>query len=211
MSGRRTPGQRVGLTREAVLLAALALADREGLKALSMRRLGAELDVEAMTIYHHVPNKDALLDGLVELLVAPIAPPAFESASWHDGLRGYAQELRTTLLAHPNVVPLVASRPAVTAQNLHVMEAALESMRAAGLRPVDALDVLYAVTGFVVGHVVTAPAPADDPVDHLAALDPAVFPLLAEAVSATAPRGADARFEFALDALLSGLRPNALD
>jgi hypothetical protein len=102
------------------------------------------------------------------------------------------------------VVPLVASRPAVTAQNLQLMETALESMREAGLRPVDALDVLYAVTGFVVGHVVTAPAPADDPVDHLA-LDPAEFPLLAEA--AKVPRGADARFEFALGALLSGLAP----
>ena len=211
MSARRTPGQRVGLTREAVLLAALAVADQDGLKALSMRRLGAELGVEAMTIYHHVPNKDALLDGLVELLVAPIAPPAFESSSWQDGLREYARELRTTLLAHPNVVPLVASRPAVTAQTLQVMESALESLRAAGLRPADALDVLYAVTGFVVGHVVTAPAPADDPVDHLAALDPAVFPQLAEAVRTATPRDAGARFEFALDALLSGLRPDALD
>ncbi|TCO35789.1 TetR family transcriptional regulator [Kribbella steppae] len=211
MPGRRTPGHSVGLTREAVLRAALALADREGLKALSMRRLGAELGVEAMTIYHHVPNKDALLDGLVELLVAPIAPPAFEAASWQEGLHGYARALRTTLLAHPNVVALVASRPAVTAQNLQVMEAALESMRAAGLQPADALDVLYAVTGFVVGHVVTAPAPADDPVDHLATLDPAEFPLLAEAVRAASPPGADARFEFALEALLSGLRPDALD
>jgi AcrR family transcriptional regulator len=210
MPGR--PGHSVGLTREAVLRAALALADRDGLKALSMRRLGAELGVEAMTIYHHVPNKDALLDGLVELLIASIAPPAFESASWPDGLRQYARELRTTLLAHPNVVPLVASRPAVTAQNLQVMESALESLKTAGLRPADALDVLYAVTGFVVGHVVTAPpTPADDPVDHLAAVDPAVFPLLAEAVSTAAPRNADARFEFALDALLSGLRSDALD
>ncbi|MGW1345519.1 TetR/AcrR family transcriptional regulator C-terminal domain-containing protein [Kribbella sp. NPDC002412] len=209
MSGRRTPGQRVGLTREAVLRAALTLADREGLKALSMRRLGAELDVEAMTLYHHVPSKDALLDGLVELLVAPIAPPAFEAASWRDALRAYARELRTTLLAHPNVIPLVASRPAVTAQNLQVMEAALESMRAAGLQPSDALDVLYAVTGFVLGHVVTSPE--GDPVDQLDALDPAQYPLLAEAVSKTAPRGTEARFEFALDALLNGLEPNALD
>ena len=209
MSGRRTPGQRVGLTREAVLRAALTLADREGLKALSMRRLGAELDVEAMTLYHHVPSKDALLDGLVELLVAPISPPAFEAGTWQDALRAYASELRTTLLAHPNVIPLVASRPAVTAQNLQVMESALESMRAAGLQPADALDVLYAVIGFVLGHVVTSPD--GDPVDQLDALDATEYPLLAEAVSKTSPRGTEARFEFALDALLSGLEPDALD
>ena len=207
MPGR--PGHSVGLTRAGILRAALALADREGLKALSMRRLGAELGVEAMTIYHHVPNKDALLDGLVEQLVAQIAPPTFEAVTWQEGLRDYARELRSTLLAHANVVPLVASRPAVTAQNLRVMEAALQSMRAAGLHPADALDVLYAVTGFVVGHVVTA---ADgDPVDQFEALDPATFPLLAEAVSRSAPRGTEARFDFALDALLSGLGPDALD
>jgi len=200
MTARRTPGQRVGLTREAVLRAALALADREGLKALSMRRLGAELGVEAMTIYHHVPNKDALLDGLVEQLVAPIAPPVIETP-WQNGLRAYARDLRAALLAHPNLVPLVASRPAVTAQNLEVMEKALESLKAAGLQPADALDILYAVTGFVVGNIVTA---SDvDPVDHLTPLDPAEFPLLAEAASA--PRGADARFEFVLNALLAGL------
>ncbi|WP_433167403.1 TetR/AcrR family transcriptional regulator C-terminal domain-containing protein [Kribbella sp. CA-247076] len=206
MPGR--PGHSVGLTRATVLRAALALADRDGLKALSMRRLGAELGVEAMTIYHHVPNKDALLDGLVEQVVATVTP-AFGATSWQDGLRDYARDLRSTLLAHPNVVPLVASRPAVTAQNLQVMEAALRSMQEAGLQPADALDVIYAVTGFVVGHVLTA---ADgDPVDRLETLDPTAFPLLAQAVSRTGPRGTEARFEFALDALLSGLGPDALD
>lgn len=202
MTGRRAPGQRVGLTREAVLRAAVVLADREGLKALSMRRLGAELGVEAMTLYHHLPSKDALLDGLVEQLVAGVAAPQFES-SWQESLRSYAVGLRLALLAHPNLVPLVASRPAVTGQNLQVMESALQGLGAAGLEPADALDVLYAVTGFVVGHVVTASD--GDPVDHLAAIDAAVFPLLAAAASAVPARTADARFELALDALLKGL------
>ncbi|MFG1626554.1 TetR/AcrR family transcriptional regulator C-terminal domain-containing protein [Kribbella sp. NPDC049227] len=200
MTARRTRGHSVGLTREAVLRAALALADREGLKALSMRRLGAELDVEAMTIYHHVPNKDALLDGLVEQLVASIAPPVF-GTPWQEGIRDYARSLRAALLAHPNLVPLIASRPAVTTQNLLALETALESLRSAGLAPADALDVIYAVTGFVVGQVVTASE--GDPVDQLAPLDLSEFPLLAEA--AQGPRDAEARFVFALDALVSGL------
>jgi AcrR family transcriptional regulator len=199
---RRTPGQSAGLTREAVLRAAVVLADREGLKALSMRRLGAELGVEAMTLYHHLPSKDALLDGLVEQLVAPLAAPAF-GASWQEGLRAYAVDLRAALLAHPNLVPLVASRPAVTAQNLQVLETALEGLGAAGLEPAEGLDVLYAVSGFVLGHVVTASE--GDPVDHLTGIDPAEFPLLAEAAAGVPARDADARFELALDALLSGL------
>ncbi|MGC4944410.1 TetR/AcrR family transcriptional regulator C-terminal domain-containing protein [Kribbella sp. DT2] len=202
MPGRRAPGQRVGLTREAVLRAAVVLADREGLKALSMRRLGAELGVEAMTLYHHLPSKDALLDGLVEQLITPLTPPTFRE-SWQEGMRSYAVDLRTALLAHPNLVPLIASRPAVTAQNLRVLETALEGLTAAGLQPADALDVLYAVSGFVVGHVVTASE--GDPIDHLVAIDAGEFPLLAKAAAAVPARDADRRFTFALDALLSGL------
>ncbi|GAB3829273.1 TetR/AcrR family transcriptional regulator C-terminal domain-containing protein [Kribbella italica] len=192
----------MGLTREAVLRAAVVLADREGLKALSMRRLGAELGVEAMTLYHHLPSKDALLDGLVEQLITPLTPPTFQE-SWREGMRSYAVDLRTALLAHPNLVPLIASRPAVTAQNLRVLETALEGLSAAGLQPARALDVLYAVTGFVVGHVVTASD--GDPVDHLAAIDAGEFPLLAKAAAAGPDRDADTRFTFALDALLKGL------
>ncbi|GAB2578523.1 TetR/AcrR family transcriptional regulator C-terminal domain-containing protein [Kribbella endophytica] len=202
MPGRRTQGQSAGLTREAVLRAAVVLADREGLKALSMRRLGAELGVEAMTLYHHLPSKDALLDGLVEQLVAGVTAPQFES-SWQEGLRGYAVGLRSALLAHPNLVPLIASRPAVTAQNLQVMEAALQGLAVAGLEPADALDVLYAVSGFVVGQVVTASE--GDPVDHLVAIDAGEFPLLAKAAAAVPARDADTRFTYALDALLKGL------
>nr|WP_238356340.1 TetR/AcrR family transcriptional regulator C-terminal domain-containing protein [Kribbella italica] len=190
------------MTREAVLRAAVVLADREGLKALSMRRLGAELGVEAMTLYHHLPSKDALLDGLVEQLITPLTPPTFQE-SWREGMRSYAVDLRTALLAHPNLVPLIASRPAVTAQNLRVLETALEGLSAAGLQPARALDVLYAVTGFVVGHVVTASD--GDPVDHLAAIDAGEFPLLAKAAAAGPDRDADTRFTFALDALLKGL------
>ncbi|MEV5987859.1 TetR/AcrR family transcriptional regulator [Streptomyces sp. NPDC052051] len=208
MSSNRARGQRAGLTRQAVLEAALALADREGLKALSMRRLGAELGVEAMTLYHHIASKDALLDGIVEQIFAEVVPPLFHGASWRADLRDYAHALHATLLAHPNVVPLVVSRPATTPRNLSFMENALASLRAAGFPLGRALDVLYAVSGFVVGHVATAPPGADDDrraADPLDGLDPEEFPLLTEAAR-TGHRhsGPDSRFTFALDAMLSG-------
>ncbi|HEY6737567.1 MAG TPA: TetR family transcriptional regulator, partial [Actinopolymorphaceae bacterium] len=82
MAQQQRQGQRVGLTRERVLDAALALVDREGLAALSMRRLGAELGVEAMTLYHHVANKAALLDGLVERIFTFAEPPLREDTPW---------------------------------------------------------------------------------------------------------------------------------
>ncbi|WP_027944427.1 TetR/AcrR family transcriptional regulator C-terminal domain-containing protein [Amycolatopsis taiwanensis] len=207
MPSNRTRGQRAGLTRQAVLEAAMALADREGLKALSMRRLGTELGVEAMTLYHHVSNKDALLDGLVEQLLTEAIPSRIESESWQAGLRGYAHSLLATLLAHPNVTSLIVSRPAVTARNLRIMEDLLEALRAAGF-PLDVgLDVLYSLAGFVVGHVVTHPESGETlgQVRQLSDVDAEEFPLLAEAAARTERRpGPDSRFDFALDAMLTG-------
>ncbi|MGW4403282.1 TetR/AcrR family transcriptional regulator C-terminal domain-containing protein [Nonomuraea sp. NPDC004702] len=215
MSPKRTRGQNAGLTRQAILRAALALADREGLKALSMRRIGQEIGVEAMSLYQHVGSKDALLDGLVEQVVTQAAPLLTEAASWQEALREYAHALLRALLAHPNVVPLVVSRPAITPGNLRLMEEGLRVLRAAGLPPDRALDMLYAVTGFVVGHVAVlaagevtdgaeraAPAMRDIPEPDLVET-----PLLAEATRARRAQpssGTDRRFVFALEAMLRG-------
>ncbi|YCK41935.1 TetR/AcrR family transcriptional regulator C-terminal domain-containing protein [Actinomadura sp. ATCC 39365] len=218
MSPKRTRGQNAGLTRQAILRAALALADREGLKALSMRRIGQELGVEAMSLYQHVDSKDALLDGLVEQVVTQAAPLLTEAASWQEGLREYAHALLRALLAHPNVLPLVVSRPAITPGNLRLMEEGLRVLRAAGLPPDRALDMLYAVTGFVVGHVaVLAAGGAAGGAAERAAAGTAMrdipepdlleTPLLAEATRARRAQvasGTDRRFVFALEAMLRG-------
>ncbi|WP_235834293.1 TetR/AcrR family transcriptional regulator [Actinomadura logoneensis] len=209
-SGKRTRGQSAGLTRAAILEAALALADREGLKALSMRRIGQELGVEAMSLYQHVRGKDALLDGLVEQLFARVAPPPDPGGDWRGWLRGYAGALLDALLAHPRVVPLVATRPAVTPQTARLMESALGTLHAAGFGLERALDMLYAVTGFVVGHVAMLAADersggaADGRAQAPPALDPREVPLFAEALRSSRPAGSAARFGFALDALLRG-------
>ncbi|MEV6231805.1 TetR/AcrR family transcriptional regulator C-terminal domain-containing protein [Saccharopolyspora shandongensis] len=207
MPASRTRGQRAGLTRRAVFEAAMALADREGLKALSMRRLGSELGVEAMTLYHHVSSKDALLDGLVEQLLAEVVVSRLDGESWQAGLRDYAHSLLAALLAHPNVVPLVVSRPAVTSRNLRMMEDALDALRAAGFSLDIGLDVLHSLAGFVVGHVVTGGRrDAVEQVRHLSDVDASEFPLLAEAAARVERRqGSNSRFDFALDAMLAGL------
>ncbi|WP_157181593.1 TetR/AcrR family transcriptional regulator C-terminal domain-containing protein [Actinopolymorpha alba] len=210
MPARRMRGQRAGLTRQAVLEAGLALVDREGLQALSMRSLGSELGVEAMTLYNHVSNKDALLDGLVEQIIVSVAPPRLEASTWRAGLRDFAHAFLAALLAHPNVIPLVVSRPATTSLNLRVMESALESLRAAGFPVHRALDVLYSVTGFVVGHAATMTVQhasgqeAHDRPELLLEVDAEEFPLLSAAMRASPPAGAQNRFDFALEAMLTG-------
>src|SRR5690348_15505571 len=117
MAGKRTAGARAGLSRSQILDAALAIVDRDGLKALTMRGLGAALGVEAMTVYHYVPTKDALVDGLVERIFTTAAGPEGHPGDWRSRLRAYAESLRTTLLKHPGLLPVIA-RPAVTPATL---------------------------------------------------------------------------------------------
>ncbi|WP_159941616.1 MULTISPECIES: TetR/AcrR family transcriptional regulator C-terminal domain-containing protein [unclassified Nocardiopsis] len=207
MPVKRTRGQRAGLTRQGILEAGLDLADREGLAALSMRHLGAELGVEAMTLYHYIPNKDALLDGIVECVVSKAIPPRFTDAAWQEKLRSYASSLASVMAAHPNVVPLVMLQPAVTSRNMETMESMLQSLYSAGFDLQQAVDVVYTLTGFVLGHVAVQAGiqgvrshgrPAEG---RALDIDEERYPLLAQA-DKVSERGT--RFEFALNALITG-------
>ena len=148
---KRTRADRAGLSREQVLDAALDLVDREGVAALSMRRLGAELGVEAMTLYHYLPNKDALLDGIVERVMAQ-AETSLADGPWDQALTGYARSLRAMLLRHPGAALLVATRPAVTPETLRAAERGLALLCDAGFPVGRALDTLNALTLFTVAH-----------------------------------------------------------
>jgi AcrR family transcriptional regulator len=202
----RTRGQRAGMTRDAILEAAIQLVDRDGLGGLSMRRLGAEVGVEAMTIYHHFTNKDSLLDGLVEHVFAKASLSMAGSRSWQARLRAYAHALRATLLEHPNLVPLVVSRPALTPQNLRLMEDAMADLRKAGFALSVALDSVYTLNEFVIGHVaVSSSAGAMGQAELLAAIDAAEYQLIAEATRAPLRKSQHTRFDFALDIMFSGL------
>jgi AcrR family transcriptional regulator len=103
------------LTRARVLKAAVKVADREGLSALSMRRLGKEVGVEAMSLYHHLPGKDGLLDGLAEALVEEITAAVAArapglSAEWKTDLRSRCLAARQVVLRHPWTPALFATR-----------------------------------------------------------------------------------------------------
>ena len=118
----RTPGNTAAngtgkITREIVLAAALALIDADGADALSMRRLARALDRDPMILYRHAPNKAALLDGVTETVLAPLTvDPA--DPDWAAQLRTVARRYRTLALAHPNVVPLLVTRPLATPLSL---------------------------------------------------------------------------------------------
>jgi AcrR family transcriptional regulator len=212
MTASRNRGQHAGLNTQVIVQAAICLADREGLAALSMRRLGSELKVEAMALYHYFPNKDALLDGMVEAIAVAEPEPCFTGTDWREGLRDYTRAQLNSLASHPNLVPLVLARPATTAGNLRMMETLLQSLRTAGFPPQQALDMVYALNGLVLMHAALgagigdAPSPHGEPgqTSRLAELSGQAYPLLAEAARASANHGPTARFEFTLAALITG-------
>src|SRR6186713_1628213 len=103
------PMQRSPLSKDRVLAAAVELADRDGLEALSMRRLGAELGVEAMALYRHVGNKDELIDGMVDVVVSEIDPPA-NGPDWKSVMRDRILSARRALLRHRWASEAIVSR-----------------------------------------------------------------------------------------------------
>ena len=129
--------RRRSLSRRRVLEAAGGLADREGLGALTMRRLGAELGVEAMSLYNHIPNKGALLDGIHERILLSLHAPG-PTRSWQAYARHQALALHRALLAHPHAIPLFATRPAATPATRPACRAPAAGLRAAAPRACSA-------------------------------------------------------------------------
>jgi AcrR family transcriptional regulator len=118
------------LTRQRVLDTAVALADRDGVGSLSMRKLAQELGVEAMSLYHHVAGKDAILDGLIDIAFSEIELPG--RTDWKDAMRQRAISAREVLRRHPWATSLMESRPTPGPANLRHHDAVLGILRNAG-------------------------------------------------------------------------------
>lgn len=156
--GRSPGGQRPHLDRDRVLRAAVELVDREGLDALTIRRLGAELGVDAMSIYRHAASKDDLLDGLIDITLAELRldPGA---GDWRAQLHGLADQIRAAGRAHPNVFPLLLTRPLSTSlatrprSVLRITEQILALLRDAGLDETATLSCYRRFTSWTMGRL----------------------------------------------------------
>jgi AcrR family transcriptional regulator len=122
---------RIPLSRQRVLRAAVALADRGGVGSLSMRKLAQELGVEAMSLYHHVANKDDILDGIVDVVFSEIDLPSGD-ADWRAAMRQRAVSARQALRRHPWATALMESRSTPGPANLRHHDAVLGILRNAG-------------------------------------------------------------------------------
>lgn len=203
-----TTVHREPLTRERVLRAAIDIVDKEGVDALSMRRLGSELGVEAMSLYNHVPNKAAVLDGIVETVISDIELPE-DISDWKECTRHVSRSYRKVAVAHPNVVPLISMRPFNTIASLRPVEIAFEILKQAGFDPKSAVHAFRTIAGFTTGYSLAESGSFFGEVSDEAHLSPddlpeEEFPRLAE-VAPYLASGHDEEFEFALDVIITGL------
>lgn len=196
------------LSTPVIVDAAIALLDRDGLEAFSMRRLGAELGVDPMSIYHYLPNKDALFDAIVDEIWVRAEPaePASDQTWWEVAAQPF-HALRRQLLAHPGVTPILGSRPIVTPHMLDMTDRTLGWLDAAGLPPAPAMQLLDCLMGYTVGKVLAEVRGGDERAGEpgaLAALTPQSHPWLAGALHGGYGWQPEEEFARGLDALLRG-------
>lgn len=154
-------GERRPVTRDRVLEAAMSIADADGLSAVSMRRVATELQVEAMSLYHHVANKDALLDGLVERVVTEALEESSAAAQransvqddWRADVRTRSLAARRVMLQHPWAPALITSRTVIPLAVQAMFEAVLAAMIRGGVSYRTAHRGLHALSSMVLGFV----------------------------------------------------------
>jgi TetR/AcrR family tetracycline transcriptional repressor len=201
------------LSRERILHAALALVDEEGAEAVSMRKLAHRLGVDPMSLYNHVGGKDALLDGIAEVLLAAIPAPPAGATSLRESMTALARAFRTAMLEHPRAAPLVLTRRLASLTALAPTEAVLGPLLAAGHPPERAVHGLRAVLAFLIGtlmrEVSAAPTfsgtDADGRRRRLADLEASGLPAVVAAAPHLAVCDHEAEFEFGLRILLDAL------
>jgi AcrR family transcriptional regulator len=201
------------LSTERVLRAALALADAGGTDALTMRRLGQKLGVEAMSLYKHVANKDAILDGIVDLVVGEITLPA-AGEDWKTAMRRRAISAHEVLVRHPWACSLLMSRVNLGPAMLRYVDATLGSLREAGFSieladyAWNAMDShIYGYTLQKLNHPFEPQQYPEAAETYLPQLPPGQYPHLTELAVYVMEGHYDGvpEFTFGLDLILDGL------
>jgi len=213
-----SPKTRTPLTRDRILRAALELADRDGFDALSMRKLGAGLGVEAMSLYRHVAGKEELLNGLVDLVFAEVELAEPGATEWRAAMRARAHAQRAAMRRHPWAIGLMEGRMQPGPASLRVHDATLGILREAGFPFRAAVHANSVLDAYVYGFALQErdlPARADgataevmrEQARHVP--DMAEHRYLVEAMGEFADGGYDfdGEFAFGLELILGGIEP----
>jgi AcrR family transcriptional regulator len=212
---RKRAQPREPLTRDRVLRAATKLADRGGIEALSMRKLGQELGVEAMALYYHFANKERVLDGIVDLVFGEIEVPPI-GADWKTAMRRRAISVRDALARHRWAIGMMESRTNPGPANLRHHDSVIGCLRAAGFDMTMAAHAYSLLDGYIYGFALTKmnlPFVTTMDIAELAEtmlepFPPGEYPNLAAFITDIAMKpGYDYgdEFEYGLDVILDGI------
>jgi TetR/AcrR family transcriptional regulator, tetracycline repressor protein len=208
------------LTREAIVETALAVLDRDGLDALSMRRVAAEMNTGAAALYRHVANKDELLDLLLDRVIGEIEVPPPDPERWTEQLKDVGRQARATMLGHRDVVRISMGRFPFGPNGLRVAEGLLAILRAGGLPDRLAATANHLITVVVNAFALEDVEPLGGPgatqedvnaliTGYVASLPPEQFPNLVALADEFAADDLDTRFELLMDIFVDGLAQRA--
>lgn len=203
------------LTKAKIASAALALADRDGLDGLSMRRLAEALGVGAMSLYNHIADKAELERLLLDAVVSGIAPSK-RRGSWRQRITAAMHGMRAALTRHPALVPLLLKRTTASPAALQPIEEILAALQAGGFEGKAQLHAYHALLSYLTGAVLTDLNGAlslrrgrttATVAGEVLQLDPEAFPNLIACARIAGESDSAAEFDYGLMALLSGLKP----
>jgi AcrR family transcriptional regulator len=217
----REETERQPLTRERILHVGLRLIDQQGLEALTMRKLASELGVDPMALYRHFKNKEALLDGIADMLWGEIGLPGSET-DWEGLLRSVATSLYVLAHAHPRAYPLLLNRQILPLTMLQLSDAMRERLQRDGFERQRAGEVICALFSYAIGYAMvelstllpSSPTHAEaEPMTDIARLTQLMQRLpretpahTVEAAYALTSYEADTQFTFGLDLMVTGLK-----
>jgi len=200
--------EREPLSRERIISAAIELVDVQGLAGLSMRKLGAAVGVEAMSLYNHVDNKEDLLDGMLDAVLREVPIPD-ASLPWEQRLRLIAQGFRKAGLDHPGVLPMFNSRRIESADAFAAIAAIHEILREVGFDEESALDAFVFVASFIAGYIQIdmgrISMSTEGRVTDYASWDPAAHPSEVQLGLGLMKRDWDTEYDRCIGLLVSGL------
>jgi TetR/AcrR family transcriptional regulator, tetracycline repressor protein len=217
------------ISRDAIVTAAIGLMDREGLAALSMRKLAEELGTGAATLYWHVGSKDGLLDLVMDEIIGEGKIPDPDPPRWQEQLKQIARDQRAAILRHPWIVRVSIGRIPMGPNALRYSERILAILRGGGLPPHLAVQgyllLIATINGFTIDETGVDDRPVDDsplPIDpedlqqvanmardYIAALPAAQFPNMTALADEFAFSSPDERFELLIDIFVDGLSRRA--
>lgn len=199
---------RPALNRDYIIRTALAIIDRDGLAKLSMRKLGQDLGADPMAVYHYLPSKAALFDGLVDAVYREIDLTGFDyDAPWREQVTAFLHALRAAVRRHPNALAVLSTRPAYVPAMLGFGEHALDLLTGAGFTTQQAIDMVNCLGTFTIGHVL---AEVGEPVGGATATGEELativgdYPRLAAALAGGYEYRPDEQYELGLQAMLDG-------